>query len=165
MVAILINHIPGALPIVFPRTVHKIQHSKEMPLIASSDYLPKSMAEKNCNFLIRITSVPCQLCSWMLFIFFFYLVPTNTAHKPIHKVTHGTIPCQTSFSEKAVLESFDALFVSALEASRQSPSQLSSCYQGKVSCHSDCMPAQLWLLFSHKVISQFMWKLYIAYQI
>lgn len=46
VVAILINHTLGALPIVFTRTESKMQHSKEIPHIASSDPLPKAWLRK-----------------------------------------------------------------------------------------------------------------------
>lgn len=46
MVATSINHPLGALPIVFPRTVCKMHHCKEIPHVASSDPLPKAWLRK-----------------------------------------------------------------------------------------------------------------------
>lgn len=53
VVAILINHTLGALPIVFPRTVCKTQHSEEIPHIASSDPLLKAWLRKTVISLLE----------------------------------------------------------------------------------------------------------------
>lgn len=129
VVAILINHTLGALPTVFLRTGCKMQHSKEIPHIAASDPLPKPGLRKTVISLLEshvITLPATFLNAPQLFFFFFTGFPQTQHIKPGWLTASFYVK---QFSEKAVLESFDAVFAIALEASRQSPSQLSSCYQ------------------------------------
>jgi len=77
VVAILINHTLGALLIVFPRTARKMQHSKEIPHIASSDSLPNTWLRKTLISLLEshVSTLPATFLN--AFQLFFALV----AHK------------------------------------------------------------------------------------
>lgn len=127
VVAILINHTLGALPTVFPRTGCKMHHSKEIPHIAASDPLPKPGLRKHVISLLEshVITLPATFLNAPQ-LFFCIGFPQTLHIKPGWLTASFYVK---QFSEKAVLESFDAVFASALEAFRQSPSQLSSCYQ------------------------------------
>lgn len=129
VIAILINHTLGALPTVFPRTGRKMQHSKEIPHIAASDPLPKPGLRKTAISLLEshVITLPATFLNAPQLFFFFCTGFPQTLHIKPGWLTASFYVKQ--FSKKAVRESFDAVFASALEASRQSPSQLSSCYQ------------------------------------
>lgn len=163
VVAILINHTLGALPTVFPRTGCKMKHSKEIPHIAANDPLPKPGLRKIVISLLEshVITLPATFLN-VSQLFFLHWLPTNTAHKT--RVTHSILLCQTILRKgcAGVIWCHVCYCSGGLQAI---PKSAEFMLPEISSWRSDCMCAQLWLFFSHKVIFQFMWKSHIAHQI